>query len=127
MGGLDEALARLGDGGGIAVVLLVAVLLGLRHATDPDHLTAVSTLIVTDARHGPARARRLGLAWGAGHATTLFAFGMPIVLLGAYLPDVVQRAAEVAIGAIVAALALRLLLRWRRGAFHTHPHRHGGV
>jgi high-affinity nickel permease len=127
MGGLDDAIAGLGHDGSLAVVLLVAVLLGLRHATDPDHLTAVSTLIVADARDGPARARRLGLAWGAGHATTLFAFGMPIVLLGAYLPDVVQRGAEVAVGAIVAGLALRLLVRWRQGAFHAHPHRHGTV
>jgi cytochrome c biogenesis protein CcdA len=113
--------------GSVAVVLLVAVLLGLRHATDPDHLTAVSTLIVADRRHGTARARRLGLAWGAGHATTLFLFGLPIVVFGAYLPDPVQRAAEVAIGLIIAVLAARLLVRWRRGAFHTHPHRHGDV
>jgi ABC-type nickel/cobalt efflux system permease component RcnA len=113
--------------GSVGVVLLVAVLLGLRHATDPDHLTAVSTLIVADRRHGTARARRLGLAWGAGHATTLFLFGLPIVVFGAYLPDAVQRAAEVAIGLIIAALAARLLVRWRRGAFHTHQHRHGDV
>jgi ABC-type nickel/cobalt efflux system permease component RcnA len=127
MGELDHWLAGLGHGGSLGVVLVVALLLGLRHATDPDHLTAVSTLIVADARHGPARARRLGLAWGAGHATTLFAFGLPIVLFGAYLPDAVQRAAEAAIGLIIAALALRLLARWRHGAFHTHPHRHGAV
>ena len=102
---IDDWIAGLGESGSVAVVLLVAVLLGLRHATDPDHLTAVSTLIVADRRHGTARARRLGLAWGAGHATTLFAFGMPIVLVGAYLPDSLQRAAEVAIGLIIAALA----------------------
>jgi ABC-type nickel/cobalt efflux system permease component RcnA len=124
---LDQWLAGIGHEGSLAVVALVALLLGLRHATDPDHLTAVSTLIVADERHGTARARRLGLAWGAGHATTLFVFGMPIVLFGAYLPEAVQRAAEAAIGVIIAALAVRLLFRWRRGAFHTHPHRHGGV
>jgi ABC-type nickel/cobalt efflux system permease component RcnA len=127
MGRLDDWIAGLMGGGSLAVVMLVALLLGLRHATDPDHLTAVSTLIVADARHGAARARRLGMAWGAGHATTLVAVGLPIVLLGASLPEPVRRAAEAAIGAIIAALALRLLLRWRRGAFHTHPHSHEGV
>jgi ABC-type nickel/cobalt efflux system permease component RcnA len=127
MGPLDDWIAGLGAGGSVGVVLLVAVLLGLRHATDPDHLTAVSTLIVTDREHGSARARVLGLSWGAGHATTLFAFGMPIVLFGAYLPEPVQRTAEVAIGLIIAGLAARLLVRWRRGAFHMHPHRHGDV
>ena len=85
MGGLDDALAGLG-GGSVALALLVAVLLGLRHATDPDHLTAVATLIVSDARDGPRRARRLGLAWGLGHALTLFAFGLPVVLVGDALP-----------------------------------------
>jgi hypothetical protein len=127
MGTLDAWIAGLGSGGSVVVVLLVAVLLGLRHATDPDHLTAVATLIVTDERHGGARARRLGLAWGAGHATTLFVFGMPIVLWGAYLPALVQRGAEAAIGLVIVALSLRLLARWREGAFHTHPHRHGGA
>jgi ABC-type nickel/cobalt efflux system permease component RcnA len=127
MGGLDDAIASVGEGGSLLVVLLVAVLLGLRHATDPDHLTAVSTLIVADERHGTARARRLGLAWGAGHATTLFAFGLPVVLFGAQLPEIVQRLAEGAIGAIIVVLAVRLLARWHAGAFHTHAHRHGAV
>jgi hypothetical protein len=126
MGGIDDALAGLG-GGNVALALLVAVLLGLRHATDPDHLTAVATLIVSDARDGAARARRLGLAWGLGHALTLFAFGLPVVLVGDALPEPLQRAAELAVGLVIAGLALRLLVRWRRGCFHTHPHVHGGV
>lgn len=126
MGGIDDALAGLG-GGSVAVALLVAVLLGLRHATDPDHLTAVATLIVSDARDGPARARRLGLAWGCGHALTLFACGLPVVLVGDALPERVQQAAELAIGCVIIVLALRLLDRWRRGHFHTHAHVHDGV
>ncbi|MFN8205772.1 MAG: hypothetical protein U0S48_24720, partial [Solirubrobacteraceae bacterium] len=67
---LDDAIAHLGAGGGLWLALLVAVLLGLRHATDPDHLTAVSTLVMSDPRDGSRRAGRLGLAWGLGHATT---------------------------------------------------------
>jgi hypothetical protein len=126
MGGIDDALAGLG-GGNVALALLVAVLLGLRHATDPDHLTAVATLIVSDARDGAARARRLGLAWGLGHALTLFAFGLPVVLVGDALPEPFQRAAELAIGLVIAGLAVRLLVRWRRGCFHTHAHVHDGV
>jgi ABC-type nickel/cobalt efflux system permease component RcnA len=125
--GLDDWLAQLAHGGGLAVVLLVALLLGLRHASDPDHLAAVSTLIATEPEDGTRRAGRLGLSWGAGHALTLAAFGLPIVLLGAYLPDMVQRAAEAAVGVMIIFLALRLLVRWRRGHFHAHPHRHGDV
>jgi len=127
MFGLDERLAGVGTGGGLVVALAVALLLGLRHATDPDHLTAVSTLVLGDHRHGARRARRLGLAWGAGHAVTLLTLGLPVVLVRRELPATVERIAEAAIGAIIVALAIRLLLRWRRGTFHTHVHEHGGV
>jgi ABC-type nickel/cobalt efflux system permease component RcnA len=127
MFGLDDWIAELARGGGLAIVLLVALLLGLRHASDPDHLAAVSTLIASDPEDGTRRAGRLGLAWGAGHAATLAAFGLPIVLLQAYLPDSAQRAAEALVGLVIMVLAIRLLLRWRRGHFHAHAHRHGDV
>ena len=126
MPGVDHWLAGLGNGS-LVLAAVVAVLLGLRHATDPDHLTAVATLIAGDDRHGVRRARALGFAWGAGHALTLFAFGVPVVLVGSALPEAARRAAELAIGALIVALAVRLLVRWRRGAFHTHVHAHGDV
>jgi ABC-type nickel/cobalt efflux system permease component RcnA len=125
MVGLDDRIAELAQGGGLAIVLLVALVLGLRHASDPDHLAAVSTLIASDPDDGTRRAGRLGLAWGAGHAVTLALFGLPIVLLHAYLPDPLQRAAEAAVGVVIMLLAIRLLIRWRRGHFHAHAHRHG--
>lgn len=127
MFGLDEQIATLAHGGGLVLVLLVGILLGLRHATDPDHLTAVSTLVLADERLGARRASVLGISWGLGHATTLLAFGLPIVLFGRYLPDAWQRAAEMAVGLIIMALAVRLLVRWRRGYLHAHPHAHGGL
>src|SRR3954449_4630884 len=113
MFGLDDRVASLGTGATFTVVCLVAIALGLRHATDPDHLTAVTTLLAGDKEGGVRRARRLGLAWGAGHATSLFVFGLPIVLAAAYLPAPVQMAAETAVGLVIVALAIRLLLRWR--------------
>jgi cytochrome c biogenesis protein CcdA len=125
MFGLDEWIAQLGGKGVMA--LAVAVLLGLRHATDPDHLTAVSTLVLSDQRDGARRAGALGLAWGLGHATTLLAFGLPVVLFRRHLPEGLIRGAEVAIGIVIFLLALRLLIRWARGYFHVHTHSHGGV
>jgi ABC-type nickel/cobalt efflux system permease component RcnA len=125
--GIDGWLAQLAQGESLALVLLVALLLGLRHASDPDHLAAVSTLIASDPEEGTRTAGRLGLAWGAGHALTLAAFGLPIVLLGAYLPNAAQRAAEAAVGVMIMFLAIRLLLRWRSGHFHAHAHRHGDL
>lgn len=123
MFGLDDQIASLSSGATFLVVCLVAIGLGLRHASDPDHLTAVTALVAGDREGGVRRARRLGLAWGAGHATALFVFGVPIVLAAAYLPEPVQMAAEAAVGVVIVALAIRLLLRWRRGEL---GHRHGG-
>lgn len=124
---LEHWFAGNGGGGGQAMALLVAILLGLRHATDPDHLTAVSTLVLSDRRRGTRRANLLGFAWGLGHAATLFACGLPMILFGRNLPPTLQRAAEVLIGIVIVALAARLLVRWSRGAFHTHAHSHEGV
>ena len=107
--------------------LLAAFLLGLRHATDPDHLTAVSTLVLSEDRDGARKAGILGLAWGLGHATTIVVFGLPIVLFRSHLPEVVRQGAEAVIGGLIVVLAVRLLLRWRRGYFHAHLHSHGPV
>ena len=125
MPGLDERLTELGGGSGsLVIALVVAVLLGLRHATDPDHLTALSTLVLADEERGVRRAGRLGLAWGAGHAVTLIALGLPVVLFNDALPDWAGRVAEGLIGVVIVVLAVRLLLRWHRGSFHAHPHEH---
>jgi high-affinity nickel permease len=121
MFGLDEWIAGMSDEGSIVIVLLVATLLGLRHATDPDHLAAVSTLVVSGRERATRAAARLGAAWGLGHAVTLVAFGVPILLAERYLPDLVQRGAETTVAALIAFLAIRLLVRWRHGAFATSP------
>ncbi|MDQ3876152.1 MAG: hypothetical protein M3322_11525 [Actinomycetota bacterium] len=123
--GLDDAIAALGDGGSLLVVLAVAALLGLRHASDPDHLVAVSTLVAAEPDRPARRAARLGVSWGIGHATTLVVLGLPVVLFHRYLPERAQQAAEILVGLVIAALALRLLVRWRKARFHAHTHAHG--
>jgi cytochrome c biogenesis protein CcdA len=125
MFGLDDKIASLGSGEALLLVCVTAILLGLRHATDPDHLTALTTLIAGQHSDDRRKARALGLVWGLGHATTLFAFGLPIVLAKSYLPEPVQQVAETAVGVLIVGLAARLLVRWRQGAFRDGPgHRH---
>lgn len=128
MAALDGWLEGLMHGpASLGLVLLVSALLGLRHASDPDHLAAVTTLIASEKDHDKVRkASLMGLVWGAGHGTTLVLIGLPLVLFNRYLPEFVQRAAETLIGAIIILLAVRLLLRWRRGLFHAHAHAHDG-
>lgn len=124
MFGLDDWIAGLSSGASVGVVLLVAAVLGLRHATDPDHIAAVTTLMATGRERATRSAARLGAWWGVGHATTLVAFGVPILLAQRYLPERVQQSAETAVAAVIVFLALRLLVRWRHGYFdlHAHPH-----
>jgi ABC-type nickel/cobalt efflux system permease component RcnA len=125
--GLDDRIASFSDGSSLWLVALVAVLLGLRHATDPDHLAAVTTLVAGTRERATRRAAELGLCWGAGHAVALFAFGLPILVLDQYLPARVEQAAETAIAAVVVYLGARLLVRWHHGMFHLHAHEHEGV
>jgi High-affinity nickel-transport protein len=129
MFGLDERIAGFSHGTTLLLVAAVAILLGLRHAGDPDHLTAVTTMIAR-GELATRRAARLGLAWGLGHATSLFVFGVPVVLYSAYLPAAVQAGAETVVGVVIVALAVALLVRWRRGAYrfpaHVHPRGRNG-
>jgi len=132
MFGLDDWLAGLSQSGSVLVVILVATLLGLRHATDPDHIAAVTTLVASGRERATRSAARLGAWWGLGHALTLVAFGLPILLAERFLPERVQQGAETAVAALIVFLAVRLLLRWRHGMFATvgadataPGHRHG--
>jgi len=122
--GLDDTIAHLSTGASVLVVVLVAALLGLRHATDPDHIAAVSTLVASGRERVVRHAARLGAAWGLGHALSLIAFGIPVVLFQRYLPERAQQTAESAVGALIVFLAVRLLVRWRHGYFNLHPHPH---
>ena len=119
MFGLDDHIASISNGGSILIVLLVALLLGLRHATDPDHIAAITTLVASGQEGARRRAAALGVFWGLGHALTFVVFGVPIVLFEAYLPENVQRGAETAVAALIVYLAVRLLVR------HRHRHDHG--
>ncbi|MDQ4062776.1 MAG: sulfite exporter TauE/SafE family protein [Actinomycetota bacterium] len=112
---------------GMGIILLISLFLGLRHASDPDHLAAVTTLIASEEERKQARkAGLLGLFWGLGHGTTLVILGLPLVLFNRFLPERVSQIAEVAIGLVIVFLAVRLLLRWRRGFYHVHAHDHDG-
>src|SRR5688572_1041196 len=66
-------------------LLSLGFLLGMRHATDSDHVVAVTTLISRERRVGAAAL--LGVLWGLGHTATLMAVGIPVVLFGLVIPE----------------------------------------
>ncbi|MFN8224687.1 MAG: hypothetical protein U0R50_15745 [Gaiellales bacterium] len=127
MFGLDDWLAGMSNGASVLVVVAVAALLGLRHATDPDHIAAVSALVAGERERAISAVARLGAWWGAGHALTLILFGIPILLAERFLPEGAQRGAESAVAVLIVFLAVRLLLRWRHGAFATLADDHGPI
>jgi hypothetical protein len=124
MFGIDDWLAGFSEGASVGVVLLVAALLGLRHAADPDHIAAMTTLVASGRERVARSAASLGAWWGIGHGITLVVFGIPILLAERYLPERVQQGAETAVAVLIVFLAVRLLVRWRHGYFdlHAHPH-----
>jgi high-affinity nickel permease len=68
---------------GLWVVLLVSLLLGLRYASDPDHLAALTTLMASEKDgSGLRKVGSMGFAWRHGRGTSLVLIGLPLVLLG---------------------------------------------
>ncbi len=120
---LDESLTHLFEGAPLLVALGIAFLLGLRHASDPDHLVAVTSLVAADDPDTRAAAR-LGAWWGAGHASTLLVIGLPLIALKGSLPAWLESGAEKAVGVVILILALRVLLKWTRGDYRATSHVH---
>jgi ABC-type nickel/cobalt efflux system permease component RcnA len=122
---VDAWLTGLFDGAPLLVALGIAFLLGLRHASDPDHLVAVTSLVA--AEEGDTRkAARLGAWWGIGHAGALLAIGIPLIAFKAELPAWLEEGAEKAIGLVIVTLAARVIYKWARGDYRASAHYHDG-
>lgn len=109
-----------------ATGLLLGVLVGLRHAFEPDHLAAVSTL-VTDAR-GAGRGALLGAIWGVGHTLSVVVIGCALIAAGVLIPPDLEAAFELAVAVMLIGLGARAVVRsWREGRRGPSiPHAHGG-
>ncbi len=122
---LDESLTHMFEGAPLIVALGIAFLLGLRHASDPDHLVAVTSLVASeDSDHRDAA--RLGAWWGLGHATMLLAIGLPLIFLKSELPTWLESGAEKAVGVVILVLAVRVIWKWARGDYRAGSHVHDG-
>jgi len=138
---------RHGDGGllaynlsamiGLLSVIALGFFLGMRHATDPDHVIAVSTIV---ARHRSlTHAALIGALWGVGHTITILAVGSGIVVFGWVIPARVGLSMEFSVGLmliLLGVLNLTGLWQWMtaslapyasdaHGAIHSHAHAHG--
>jgi high-affinity nickel permease len=121
-------------------VVLLGFSLGMRHATDPDHVVAVATIV---SRERSLRgAALLGSLWGVGHTLTIVLVGGAIILFGIVIPPRVGLGMELSVGLMLVLLGGLNLAAVARGArvmaaeaaagpeHHEHPHPHaraGGV
>lgn len=108
----------------LAALLAAALILGMRHALDPDHLVAVSTLVAEERRLWPAA--RLGFWWGVGHLLPIAVLGLPLVALRLELPPRWEHVADLGVGVLLVALGVRTLWNLRRERVHFHLHEHEG-
>ena len=91
-------------------VLVLGFLLGMRHATDPDHIVAVTTIV--SQQRSLARAARTGVLWGIGHTATIFLVGGAIIVLKVQLDGIPPRiglSLEFAVAVMLVVLGLLTL------------------
>ena len=102
-------------------------LLGMRHALEPDHLAAVSTLVSRE--RSSVKAALLGACWGLGHTLTLFIVGAALVLLRSEMPPSVSDLFECAVAIMLVGLGLRAISQAAQLGSNgpLHLHRHGPI
>ncbi len=102
---------------------MLGFVLGLRHALDPDHVVAVSTIVSGEPNW--RRSSLIGGFWGLGHATSLLTLGGLIVALRINITELAASRLEIIVSVMLVGLGLYAIRAARAGfRLHAHPHRH---
>jgi high-affinity nickel permease len=119
-------------------IIALGFFLGMRHATDPDHVIAVTTIV--SRQRSIRHAALIGILWGLGHTITIFLVGSAIILFGVVIPPRLGLTMELSVGLMLILLGVLNLTgftRWLTETFtpgaldssgqpqHTHVHQHG--
>jgi high-affinity nickel-transport protein len=123
----------------IVSFLFLGFFLGMRHATDADHVVAIATIVSRE--HGVAGSALIGAAWGVGHTITVMAVGAAIIVFGVVIPPRLGLSMEFAVGIMLVLLGVLTLTGMGRAVgtahmhagvdgahapdLHEHPHAHG--
>src|SRR5216684_2520441 len=83
---------------------LLGLMLGMRHATDPDHVVAVTAILSNERRLGAAT--RIGLVWGLGHTATVLAVRAWIIIFQIRIPARLRPAMEFLVAVLLILLGL---------------------
>ena len=116
-------------------ILAIGFFLGMRHATDPDHVIAVTTIV--SRQNKISRAALTGIFWGVGHTLTIVAVGTAIILFGVVIPARIGLSMEFSVALMLVVLGLMNVAAFLRSArsiakveqasatTHSHHHSHG--
>ena len=117
-------------------IIALGFFLGMRHATDPDHVIAVTTIVSRQRK--VSRAAMVGAFWGIGHTLTIFVVGTLIILFGVVIPARVGLSMELSVGFMLVILGVMNVAGFLRSVpsverpehaepefVHSHPHSHG--
>jgi ABC-type nickel/cobalt efflux system permease component RcnA len=116
-------------------ILALGFFLGMRHATDADHVIAVTTIV--SRQRSLSRAALVGASWGLGHTVTIFAVGSVIILFDLVIPPRIGLSMELAVALMLIVLGLMNVISFFRSLpvetpasddaphVHSHAHSHG--
>jgi ABC-type uncharacterized transport system, permease component len=106
-------------------VLAIGFVLGLQHATEADHLAAVSTIV--SEKKNLFTASLVGGLWGIGHTISLFAVGLLVILLKVEISPSLEAKLEACVGAMLVLLGINALRKlFTASKVHVHSHEHDG-
>ncbi|MFZ0770657.1 MAG: high-affinity nickel-transport family protein [Candidatus Sulfotelmatobacter sp.] len=116
-------------------IIAVGFFLGMRHATDPDHVIAVTTIV--SRQRSLLKAAVTGIVWGIGHTLTIFVVGSAIILFDVVIPARIGLSMEFSVGLMLIILGTMNIASFMRTArtiapagkesdvIHSHAHSHG--
>jgi high-affinity nickel-transport protein len=115
-------------------IIAVGFFLGMRHATDPDHVIAVTTIV--SRQSNLLKAALTGIFWGIGHTLTIFVVGSLIIVFDIVIPARIGLSMEFSVGLMLIVLgAMNIAAFWRSAGegfpagevMHSHVHAHGAL
>ncbi|MFC4801337.1 sulfite exporter TauE/SafE family protein [Neobacillus sp. GCM10023253] len=103
-------------------VLALGLILGIKHAIEPDHVIAVSTIASQSKKLW--QASLAGVFWGIGHTVTLFIVGIIVILMKGEIPEKWAMSLEFLVGIMLVFLGIKTIISFKN--IHIHSHKHDG-
>lgn len=110
--------------GSFLTVLSIGFLVGIKHAMEPDHVIAVSTIASQTKKLG--KASLAGVFWGSGHTLTLLLVGMALILMKSAIPETWAMSLEFVVGIMLVYLGMSSILSFHKRKVRSSSHVHAG-